>query len=575
MVIGRMSAEAQTNEWVEKTITTMSVEEKVGQLFFADLIAVFSNRESENFRLAERFVRDYHVGGFIVAGGTVSDIALVTNALQKDSKVPLFISGDLEGGLWFHHPYRWMRGRAPELPRFVGGGGTVLPSFMAIGATGNPHFAYEFGRITALEARAVGIRWSNTPVADVNNNPKNPIINTRSFGEDPEEVSAMVAAYVRGAQGERMVATLKHFPGHGDTEEDTHMKLPSLPFDRVRLDSVELVPFRAGIAAGAKAVMTAHIAMPGIDPERRPSTLSPVVITDLLRHGLGFDGIVITDGMTMQGVTDHYTADEAAIRALEAGADVILVPDDFNRAYKGVVDAVKSGRLSIERMNASVRRVLAAKAWAGLDREPLVNIDSIRSIVASPKSVQIADSMFAAALTLLRNRGDVIPLRNNANVRIITVTDDPTLSVGEALQDELKGQTKSVTLSHLWNESSPVTTTRILGEVRNADVVVMGIYLSVGSWKGQLGFSQELKSFFAKLQKLGKPVITIAFGDPYVLGEVPATDAILAVYTGVRKAEEAVARGLTGAVGITGRLPVTIPGAFHRGEGIQQPPVVR
>ncbi|MBM4162013.1 MAG: hypothetical protein FJ217_13080, partial [Ignavibacteria bacterium] len=264
LLVPIMNAHPQTTNWIESTLSSMTLEEKVGQLFLADLVAVYSHRESQNFLLAKEFVQKYHVGGFVIAGGTVTDVALVTNALQRESKVPLLFNADLEGGLWYNHPYRWIRGRAPELPRFVGGGGTLFPSLMAIGATGDPRFAYEVGRITARESRAVGIHWTNSPVADVNNNPKNPIINTRSFGEDPSVVAKMVEAYVRGLQEERMIATLKHFPGHGDTEEDTHMKLPVLPFDQARLDAIELIPFKAGIAAGARAVMTAHIALPKI-----------------------------------------------------------------------------------------------------------------------------------------------------------------------------------------------------------------------------------------------------------------------------------------------------------------------
>ncbi len=570
-----MNVDAQQNGWVQSTLASMTVEEKIGQLFVADLVAVYSNRESPGFRLAMEFVHKYHVGGFVLAGGVVTDIAIVTNALQRESRLPLLINADLEGGLWFNHPYRWMMGRGPELPRFIAGGGTPLPSCMAIGATGNPRFAYEFGRITAREARAVGIQWSNTPVADVNSNPHNPIINTRSFGEDPAQVAVMVEAYVRGAQEERMIATLKHFPGHGDTEEDTHMKLPSLPFDRARLDTMEFVPFAAGIRAGAKAVMTAHIALPTIDPEKRPATLSPVIVNELLRGHLGFDGLVVTDGMTMQGVTDHFSAAEAAIRAIEAGVDAILVPADLAQAYNGLLGAVKSGRISQARLDQSVRRVLAAKAWAGIDRQRLVNVDKIMSIVAPPQSEKIADSMFCASVTLLRNNGSVLPLHPASRVHVITVTDEPNLQMGDALLDVLQPNVRSVALSHLWNESSPDAISRLNGELQSADVIVLGIYLSVGSWKGQLGFSAELQKFFDTIASLKKPVVTIAFGDPYVIGKLPTTDVILATYTGVRKAEEAAGNVLLGKAEVLGKLPVTIPGKFKRGEGIHLTPGAR
>jgi beta-N-acetylhexosaminidase len=575
MMVAHLNVDAQQNSWVESTLGSMTLEEKVGQLFVADLVAVFSNRESPGFQLAKEFVHKYHVGGFVLAGGVITDIAIVTNALQRESKIPLLINADLEGGLWFNHPYRWMMGRGPELPRFIAGGGTPLPSCMAIGATGNPRFAYEFGRITAREARAVGIQWSNTPVADVNTNPHNPIINTRSFGEDPAQVATMVEAYVRGAQEERMIATLKHFPGHGDTEEDTHMKLPSLPFDRARLDAVEFVPFKAGIKAGAKAVMTAHIALPNIDPEKRPSTLSPVVINELLRNHLGFNGLVVTDGMTMQGVTDHFSAAEAAIRAIEAGVDVILVPADLAQAYNGLLGAVRSGRISQARLEESVRRVLAAKAWVGIDRQRLVNVEDITRIVAPPQSEKIADSMFSAAVTLLRNHGTLLPLGPTSRLHIVTVTDEPNLQIGEALLGVLEPKVRSVALSHLWNESSSDAISRIGGEVQSADAIVLGVYLSVGSWKGQLGFSPELQKFFDKVTSLKKPMVTIAFGDPYVLGKLPTTDVVIATYNGLRKAEEAVGRVLVGAAEVQGKLPVTIPGTFKRGDGIHLLPVMR
>jgi beta-N-acetylhexosaminidase len=575
LMVAYMNVDAQQNNWVDSTLRSMTLEEKVGQLFVADLVAVFSNRESPSFQLAEEFIHKYHVGGFVLAGGVVTDIAIVTNALQRESKLPLLINADLEGGLWFNHPYHWMMGRAPELPRFIAGGGTPLPSCMAIGATGNPHFAYEFGRITAREARAVGIQWSNTPVADVNSNPHNPIINTRSFGEGPAQVAAMVEAYVRGAQEEGMIATLKHFPGHGDTEEDTHMKLPSLPFDLARLDAMEFVPFKAGIQAGAKAVMTAHIALPNIDPEKRPSTLSPVIVNELLRGHLGFKGLVVTDGMTMQGVTDHFSPSEAAIRAIEAGVDVILVPANLADAYNGLLGAVKSGRISQSRLDESVRRVLAAKAWVGIDRQRLVDVEDITRIVAPPQSEKIADSMFSAAVTLLRNNGNTIPLRPGSSVHIVTVTDEPNLQLGDGLLGVLEPNVRSVALSHLWNESSPNAVSRITSEAQSADVIVLGIYLSVGSWKGQLGFSPELQRFFDAIASLKKHVVTITFGDPYVIEKLPTADAILATYTGVRKAEEAVGNALLGKAEIQGKLPVTIPGKFKRGDGIHLTPAVR
>ena len=560
---------SQNADWVESTLSSMTIEEKVGQLFLADLVAVYSHKASPNYLLAEELVRKYHVGGFVLAGGTVTDIAVMTNSLQRQSTIPLLINADLEGGLWFNHPYRWVRGRGPELPRYVAGGGTAFPSLMAIGATGDVRLAYEFGRITAREARAVGIHWTNSPVADVNNNPKNPIINTRSFGEDPTGVARMVEAYVRGLQDGRVMATLKHFPGHGDTDEDTHMKLPALAFSRARLDSVELVPFKAGIGAGALAVMTAHIELSAIDSVDRPATLSPVIITGLLRQRLGFQGIVITDGMTMQGVTDHYAPDEAAVLAIEAGVDVILVPADFAQAHNGVLTAVKSGRLSEARIDQSVRRVLAAKMWVGLDRNRLVDVDKISAEVGAPESEAIADSMFNASMTLLRNKGNILPLSKRSAVQIVTVTEAFEAQAGDALKESLESHVASVGLSRVSDESCKEKIEHVMREIRRSDLLVVGVYLSVRSWKGSLGFSGQIEEFFRRVRRMRKPTVTVAFGDPYILARMPMTDGVLAVYTGSRKAEEAVGKALMGTIEITGKLPVTIPGTFKRGEGIE------
>ncbi len=568
VLLGIMNTRGQQSRWVDSTLASLTLEEKVGQLFIADLVAVYSNRESPNFRLALEWVRTYHVGGFVLAGGIVTDIALMTNALQRESKIPLLINGDLEGGLWFNHPYIWQRGRAPELPRFIGGGGTSFPSLMAIGATGNPWYAYEFGRITAEEARAVGIHWTNSPVADVNINPDNPIINTRSFGEDPRQVAIMVEAYVRGAQSAGLMATVKHFPGHGDTHEDTHMKLPVLPFDRARLDSVEFVPFRAGINAGVKAVMTAHIALPKIDPVKRPSTLSPVMMTDILRGSLGFNGIIVTDGMTMQGVTDNNTPDEAAVKAIEAGVDAVLVPEDLSRAYDGVLRAVKSGRISSWRLDQSVRRLLEAKMWVGLDRQRAVRIEDISSIVGSPNAELIADSMFRDAVTILRNAGKVLPLRKSARVHIVSITDEPDTFLGEALGDVMRSGVQSAAMSRLWNASGREDVDRVSAELRKSDVIVLGVYVSIGAWKGENKFSDVLQGFFKKVARSKKPVVTIAFGDPYVLSKIPLSDGVIAAYAGLRKSEEAVGNALLGRSEVIGKLPVTIPGRFKRGEGI-------
>ncbi len=559
---------AQDQNWIETALARMTLEEKVGQLFVADLVAVYSHQQSPNYRYAMEIIQRYRVGGFILAGGTVTDIALMTNALQRESKLPLLINADLENGLGFLHSWRWMQGRAPELPKYLSGGGTTFPSMMAIGATGNPQHAYELGCITAREARAVGIHWTNSPVADVNNNPNNPIINTRSFGEDAAQVAKFVAAYVNGLQEEGMIATLKHFPGHGDTEEDTHIKLPILPFDEKRLDAIEFVPFRSGIAAGAKALMTAHLALPQIDSTKRPATLSSPVITGLLRNKLGFQGLVVTDGMPMQGITDHYSADEAAILAIEAGVDAILVPAEFVKAYDGVLAAVQSGRISRKRLDESVRRILTVKSWLGLERSRLVDIEKISDVVAAPETEALADKISNVSVTLLRHQNHLLPLPATTRLKIVAVSDDPYPEFGRELQRQLESELAAISLTHLSNESSREFIQQTL-HFDNAEVILLGVYLSIGAWKGKPTFSLALQDFFAQVGALPKPVITVAFGDPYVIGKLPETAVMMTPYNGAKVGERAIAKAIIGRIDITGKLPVTIPGKYKLGEGIQ------
>ena len=321
---------------MDSTLASLSIEERVGQLFVVEFVGLYTHENDQAYRYAVDMVTRIHAGSLILGGGTILDIATVTNKLQTLAKVPLLINGDFEAGAAHGSYWRLSRGWTDRLPRLIPGGGTQFISQMGIGATRNPQYAYELGRITAREARAIGVQWSNSPVADVNSNAENPVINTRSYGEDPAAVAEMVGAYVRGAQDAGMIATLKHFPGHGDTRDDSHMRLPVLPFDRERLNSVEFVPFKAGIAAGAKAVMTSHLALPRIDPSGKPATLSAPVLTGLLRKELGFDGIVVTDGMRMQGITDQYGSAEASVLAIEAGADAVLGIEDIDKGYQGV-----------------------------------------------------------------------------------------------------------------------------------------------------------------------------------------------------------------------------------------------
>jgi len=548
----------------------MSLEEKIGQLFVADFVALYSHKESENFTRIRHQIEKFHVGAIILAAGAIYDIAHMTNELQRISKLPLLIAADLESGLGFWHPWHFVKGRAPDLPKFVAGGGTAFPSNMAIGATGSEEYAYEVGKITGLEARAVGINWALAPVVDVNNNPKNPIINIRSFGEDPKLVARLGAAFVRGCQEAGVLATPKHFPGHGDTREDSHMGLPTLAFDLQRLESVELVPYRTSIGAGAKTIMSAHIALPKLDPSRRPATLSKPILTTLLREKLKFDGIIVTDGLAMQGITDNYSGSEATLLAIQAGADALLVPPDIETSYQSLLDAVRKGKLSESRVDSSVRRILAAKAWLRLDKERYVDVLKISSVVGAPRAETLATTIARDAITLLRNENAIpISRKKSLKVSVVILTDGTDEGVGRDFVVRLRDFYSSVRAVRLNKDAALEKASEAIELAGRSDVVLIPAYLSVAAWKGALRLPPAAKRFLRDVVQLKKPAIGISFGDPYIVGEMPRLSAVLCAYSSLRTMERAVVDALRGEIDLKGKLPVTIPPWFKMGDGIE------
>src|SRR2546428_4311993 len=379
----KLSADGE--KWVAQTLKSMTLEEKLGQLVMVFYYGGFLAAESPGYKDLLRQVEQTHLGGFVVQTrgaplgierSQVYPTAVLANHLQSHAKIPLLIGADFE------------RGTAMRLDE-----GTSFPDAMAVAAAGTPKDAYTMGRITALEARAAGVHWIFAPVADVNSNPDNPIINIRSFGEDSQRVAEFVSAFVRGVEENGALATAKHFPGHGDTASDSHLDLPVVYGDRKRLDSVELVPFRAAIEAGVSSIMTAHLAVPAIEPDRVPATLSPRILTDLLRKDLGFNGLVVTDALNMGGVTRIAAPGEAAVRSFLAGADVLLMPPVPDAAFEALKTTVRPGRIPRYRLDESVRRILRAKARLGLHRERLVPLEGLNAKFGLPDWSQAAQEM--------------------------------------------------------------------------------------------------------------------------------------------------------------------------------------
>src|SRR6184192_708647 len=371
---------------VDSILASLSVRDRVGQLVVPWLAGSYTALDDSLFQVAARWVDSLEVGGLIISVGSPFDIAAKLNALQRRSRLPLLVSADLEWGAGM---------------RVVGG--TAFPHIMAAGATGNPRDAYAIGEAAATEGRAVGIHVNFAPDADVNNNPLNPIINIRSFGEDPRAVSRLVAEYVRGLREHRMLSTLKHFPGHGDTQTDSHIGLPLITAGYSRLDSIELAPFRAGIAAGADVVMSAHIALPAFTGSDEPATLYAAVLTGLLRDSLHFQGLAVTDALMMGAIVAKYGAGEATVRAFLAGSDLLLMPSDPDSAVNAMAAAVRGGRISRERLEQSVRRVLEIKRRLGLLERRTVALDSIMTMVGSKRFQDEANDIAIRALTLVRD----------------------------------------------------------------------------------------------------------------------------------------------------------------------------
>ena len=337
--------------------------------------------------------------------GSPIEVVAKVNDLQRATRVPLLVASDLEPGLGR------LEGGAFAPNVYTGGSATILPNAMAIGATGSEANAEQAGRITGEEARAIGIHLVFAPVVDVNNNPANPVINTRSFGEDPATVARLSAAFVRGMQSAGVAATAKHFPGHGDTDTDSHLALPIVRADRARLADVELLPFRAAIAAGIAGVMSAHIALPAISHDSVPATLAAPIMSGLLRDTLQFAGLAITDALSMQGIGKGYDVEQSAVLAVQAGADILLKPTDTRRAIDAVVAAVERGAIAPARIDASVRRILEMKARTGAVRRPIVALDSLRTIVGSAAHWTAARRIAQEGVTLLRDERSLVPMR--------------------------------------------------------------------------------------------------------------------------------------------------------------------
>jgi beta-N-acetylhexosaminidase len=502
--------------------------------------------------------------------GSPIEIAAKLNALQSLAPLPLLISADLEYGAG-------MRARGGYfLPNGIDlGGATVFPPQMAFGAARDTNLAYEEGRITAIEGRALGIHIDFAPVLDVNNNAANPVINTRSYGEDPALVAALGRQFIRGLQEHGMVATGKHFPGHGDTETNSHLALPVVRVSRARLDTVELVPFRAAVAVDVGLMMTFHGSMPALDSSGVPGTLSPEVLTKLLRGQLGYKGIVVSDAMDMRAIIDQFGAAESIKRAIAAGADILIQPVDPSQAIDAVVAGVTENRYTEARIDSSVRRVLELKHQLRLDRQRFVNLDSLRTVVGDSANQAMAREVANRSITLVKDSLHQLPLSSlPATTRVLSVTiaHRPDLAAGVAFAAELRTKFPNVRMDFIDADVPSDAPQRILHEADSADVTIVGSYVGPSDHAVTVSAPDTIVSFIRQLTAHKKRPIVVAFGNPYFLQQVPGAPAYVVAWGGLPVSQQAAARAVDGATPFVGRLPISIPPYANQGGGLALSP---
>jgi beta-N-acetylhexosaminidase len=565
---------------------SLPLDEKIGQLFIVPARGVYMSNDSRDFQTLRRHVVDNGVGGIILFSSNVYGAAVLIGKLQELAKVPLLVSADLEAGLGM---------RFEDV--------TYGPWAMAIAAAGDPALAERGALATAREARAIGIAQVFAPVADVNVNPDNPVINVRSFGEDPADVSRYVEATVKGLNAGGVLATLKHFPGHGDTVADSHRSLASVPADKARLEAVELVPFRAGIKAGAESVMVAHVSIPALDdtpapalpnPPRpvdaigenvevetkgtMPASLSGPVVTGILRKELGFPGLVVTDAIRMGGITSHFTAGEAAVRAILAGADQILLSADTDSAIAAVREAVRSGRIPEKRIDESVTRILDCKKKLKLYDKRIPFVGGLAKVVDTPPAQALDAEIAQRSLTLVREQSDALPFRKGTRLLSVVVADEASRSgPGGALGAEVKARVPSATMVTLDPRSTPEETSAAVEAAKDADAVLVSLFVRARSGLGTITVPEAGRTAIPRLLELGKPVVVVSFGSPYLLRDFPEIKTYLCAWGGQDIAQVAAVQALFGESAIGGKLPITIPGLAKRGDGLTKaavaPPV--
>ncbi len=542
------------NLWVEQTLKHLTLRERIGQMIVVGQIGDYKNINGEKFNETRKQILENKVGGFVFYRGDALELAALTNEMQRLAKVPLLMAADFERGL-------------PMQIR----SGTSFTHNMGIAAAGNPQDSYRKGRIIAEEMRAIGINWLYGPVSDVLTNPANSMVNVRSYGENPQTVSEFVAAEVRGLRDGGVLSTAKHFPGHGDTAQDSHIDTPTINISRERFETVELAPFRAAIAAGLDSFMTAHIALPEITGDNVPASLSPQINRDLIRRELKFDGIITTDSLGMGAIVKNYKGTDGAVLAIKAGADIALLPPNVKETIDAIEAAAKSGEIPEKQIDDSVRRLLHVKYRIGLINNHRVDLNKVNKLVEKPENVRFANDLAERSMTLLRNDNKVLPLnlKQAEKTLFVIAAGDDDADQGFVFKAAVEQRVKNARIVRVDKRTTAAEYEQLLTDVKSAETVLIAPFVKRAALKGTIALPDAEAEFVRQAIAANKNTAIVAFGSPYQLKQFPEAKSYMAAWAVEDVAQTAGARAIFGETAITGRTPVSLPNFFKIGDGLQ------